>query len=440
MVKPLVAIVGRPNVGKSTFFNRIAGRRISIVEDIPGVTRDRVYADAEWRGYSFTMVDTGGIEPRSDETMWKNIREQARLAVELADVVLYIVDGKSGILSDDYEVAGLLRSCRKPVILAVNKADNPNDSAVICDFYALGMGEPIPISAEQGLNIGDLLDAIVEKLPVKITSAEEEEALKIAVVGKPNSGKSSLVNRILGFDRVIVTDIAGTTRDAIDTPFTSNGKKYVIIDTAGIRRKNKVNENVEYYGVVRSIDAVRRADVAAVVIDAGVPLSEQDVRICGLVHESRKPSLIIMNKWDLIEKDSFTINKYDERLGEELKFMSYYKPLYISALTGKRTNLVLDSLNEVYNNASKRISTGVLNDALHDAISAYDPPVCNGKKPKIYYGTQVKTNPPTFAFFVNDEAAIHFSYRRYLENALRKAFDFSGTPISIRIKNREREE
>lgn len=439
MVKPLLAIVGRPNVGKSTFFNKLAGRRISIVEDMPGVTRDRVYADTEWCGYSFTMVDTGGIEIHSEDQMWLHIKRQAELAVELADVILFFVDGKTGIMPDDYDVANLLRMSNKPIILAVNKVDN-NNYELVYDFYNLGLGEPIPISSEQGLNLGDLLDEIVSHFPERLESEKEDEALKIAVVGKPNAGKSSLVNRILGFDRVIVSDIAGTTRDAIDTPFSVDGKSYRIIDTAGIRRKSKVNEDVEYYSVVRSIDAMRRADVVAVMIDASEPLSEQDIKICGLVHESQKPSVIIMNKWDAVEKDTFTINEFNRKLAEDLKFMSYFKPLYISALTGKRVNLVLDALNEVYANASMRVSTGVLNDVLSDAMSVNEPPNYNGKKLRVYYGTQASTNPPTFILFVNDERIMHFSYKRYLENALRKSFGFSGTPIRIRVRNKDKDE
>ena len=439
MVKPLVAIVGRPNVGKSTFFNKMAGKRISIVEDIPGVTRDRVYADAEWCGYAFTMIDTGGIEIHSEDKMWMHIRRQAELAVDLADVILLFVDGKTGIMPDDYDVASYLRMANKPIVLAVNKVDNEKIDTVY-DFYALGLGEPIPISAEQSLNLGDLLDAVVSYFPVKVEKDDEKDALKIAVVGKPNAGKSSLVNKLLGFERVIVSDIAGTTRDAIDTPFTIGDKKYRIIDTAGIRKKNKVEEDVEYYSVIRSIDAMRRADVVAVVIDAQEGISEQDVKICGLVHESRKPSVIIMNKWDAVKKDTYTINEYNKKLDAELKFMSYYKPLFISALTGQRVNMVLDALESVYANALRRISTGLLNDILQDAMSVNEPPTHNGKKLKVYYSTQATTNPPTFVVFVNDERIMHFSYRRYLENALRKAFDFSGTPISLKVRNKEKEE
>lgn len=437
MIKPLVAVVGRPNVGKSTFFNRISGKRISIVEDVPGVTRDRIYADAEWCGYSFTMIDTGGLELKSEDKMWNHIKEQAELAIELADVIVFMVDGKQGILPDDYEVAKYLRKTNKPVVLAVNKVDN-NKQNMFYDFYKLGIGEPIPISSEQGLNLGDLLDEIIKYLP-KVEVDPNAERLKIAVVGKPNSGKSSLVNKILGYNRVIVSDIAGTTRDAIDTPFSVDGKDYLIIDTAGLRRKNKIFEGVEYYSTVRTIDAIRRADVVAVVIDSAEEMSEQDVKVCGLVHESKKPSVIIMNKWDLVEKDTFTVNKFNAKLSEELKFMDYFKPLYISALTGKRVNLVLDELNKSYENACKRVPTGLLNDVLHDAVAVNEPPSRLGKKLKIYYMTQASVTPPTFILFVNDPLIIHFSYKRYLENAIRRAFDFSGTPIRIiaRDKNEE---
>ncbi|NLL56164.1 MAG: ribosome biogenesis GTPase Der [Clostridiales bacterium] len=435
MIKPLVAIVGRPNVGKSTFFNKIAGKRISIVENTPGVTRDRIYADADWCGHYFTMVDTGGIEINSQDQMWMHIKKQAELAVDLADVILFMVDGKTGIMPDDYDVASFLRKSNKPIVLVVNKVDNQKNQNFY-DFYSLSLGEPIPISAENSLNLGDLLDEIVKHFPEKTQTEEEENAIKIAVVGKPNAGKSSLVNCILGFERVIVSDIAGTTRDAIDTPFEVDGQKYRIVDTAGIRRKSKVTEDVEYYSVVRAIDAIRRADVVAIVIDATEQITEQDIKICGLVHESGKPSLIVINKWDAVEKDTFTINKYNAVLKEELKFMDYFKTLYISALTGQRTNKVLNRLKEVYDNASQRISTGLLNEVMQDAMSINEPPTHKGKKLKVYYTTQTATNPPTFVLFVNDEAVMHFSYKRYLENSLRKAFDFSGTPIRLRTRNR----
>ncbi|HHT83431.1 MAG: ribosome biogenesis GTPase Der [Christensenellales bacterium] len=435
MIKPLVAIVGRPNVGKSTLFNRLAGKRISIVEDVPGVTRDRIYADCEWLNKTFTLIDTGGIELRSEDTMWMHIKQQVDLAVDLADVIVFIVDGKHGLTADDYDVAEFLRKTDKPIVLTVNKIDNQNMNTIY-DFYQLGIGEPIPVSAIQGLNIGDLLDEIIKRLPQDKLNEEEEEggAIKIAVVGKPNAGKSSIVNKILGFERTIVTDIAGTTRDAVDTPFTYKGKEYVIIDTSGLRKKSKVKDNVEYYSNVRSVDALRRADVVLIIIDSTEELSEQDIRICGMAHESHKPSIIVMNKWDLVEKDTYTVNKYNQRLSEELKFMDYYKAVYVSALTGKRVNAILDNVDEVYKNASQRISTGILNEVLHDAIAVNEPPTKNGVKLKIYYITQIGVRPPTFALFVNDSKIMHFSYKRYLENALRKAFDFSGTPIRIITK------
>lgn len=436
MAKPLVAVVGRPNVGKSTFFNKMAGRRVSIVDDMPGVTRDRIYADVEWCGYSFTLVDTGGIELKSEDTMWSHIRRQAELAIDIADVILFFVDGRSGLISGDYDVAEFLRKTRKPIVLAVNKVDGSDNSAIY-DFYALDLGEPIPISAEQSLGLGDLLDEVVKNFKERTDPDEASDSVKIAVVGKPNSGKSSLVNRILGFERVIVSNIAGTTRDAIDTPFEYEGKHYVIIDTAGIRKKSKVGEDVEYYSVVRSINAIRRADVVLEVIDAEEMLSEQDVKIAGLIHEAGKPSLIVLNKWDLIEKDTNTVNRFNDKLKTELKFMDYYRPVFVSALTGQRVNTLLGHVDSVYENSSRRISTGLLNDVIGDAVSVNEPPAHNGKKLKIFYATQVSANPPAFVIFVNDPKLMHFSYRRYIENRLRKAFDFSGTPIKIITRARE---
>ena len=368
MAKPLVAVVGRPNVGKSTFFNKMAGRRVSIVDDMPGVTRDRIYTDVEWCGYSFTLVDTGGIELKSEDAMWSHIRRQAELAIDIADVILFFVDGKSGLTSGDYDVADFLRRTRKPVVLAVNKVDGSDNSAIY-DFYALDLGEPVPISAEQSLGLGDLLDEVVKHFDGKTAADEEAESIKIAVVGKPNSGKSSLVNRILGFERVIVSNVAGTTRDAIDTPFEYEGRRYVIIDTAGIRKKSKVGEDVEYYSVVRSINAIRRADVVLEVVDAEEMLSEQDVKIAGLIHEAGKPSIIVINKWDLVEKDSNTVNRFNDKLKTELKFMDYFRSVFVSALTGQRVNTLLGHIDSVYENASRRISTGLLNDVIGDAVS-----------------------------------------------------------------------
>ena len=434
MSKPLVAIVGRPNVGKSTFFNRIVGQRISIVEDTPGVTRDRLYADAEWCGHSFTLIDTGGLEIKSEDVMWSHIRAQAQIAVETADVIVFMLDGKTGLTHEDYEVAASLRKSRKPILLVVNKLDN-NEQHLLYDFYELGLGEPIGISAGQAKGLGDVLDEIV-KLTGKYETEEKEEALKIAVVGKPNAGKSSLVNKLLGYDRVIVSDIAGTTRDAIDTRIKIGDKEYILIDTAGIRRKRSVEEDLEQYSVMRSLGAVRRADVCLIVIDSSEELSEQDVKIAGYVHEQGKPSVVVMNKWDVVEKDTYTIEKHNRKLKEELKFMDYFIPTYVSAKTGKRVDNLIKLAERAYENASRRISTGLLNDVLREAILTNEPPSKNGKRLKIYYVTEVSANPPTFVIFVNDDTLMHFSYRRYLENALRRSFDFEGTPIRLIIRNK----
>lgn len=434
MSKPLVAIVGRPNVGKSTFFNRIVGQRISIVEDTPGVTRDRLYADAEWCGHSFTLIDTGGLEIKSEDVMWSHIRAQAQIAVETADVIVFMLDGKTGLTHEDYEVAAYLRKSRKPILLVVNKLDN-NEQHLLYDFYELGLGEPIGISAGQAKGLGDVLDEIV-KLTGKYETEEKEEALKIAVVGKPNAGKSSLVNKLLGYDRVIVSDTAGTTRDAIDTRIKIGDKEYILIDTAGIRRKRSVEEDLEQYSVMRSLGAVRRADVCLIVIDSSEELSEQDVKIAGYVHEQGKPSVVVMNKWDVVEKDTYTIEKYNRKLKEELKFMDYFIPTYVSAKTGKRVDNLIKLAERAYENASRRISTGLLNDVLREAILTNEPPSKNGKRLKIYYVTEVSANPPTFVIFVNDDTLMHFSYRRYLENALRRSFDFEGTPIRLIIRNK----
>ena len=434
MSKPLVAIVGRPNVGKSTFFNRIVGQRISIVEDTPGVTRDRLYADAEWCGHSFTLIDTGGLEIKSEDVMWSHIRAQAQIAVETADVIVFMLDGKTGLTHEDYEVAAYLRKSRKPILLVVNKLDN-NEQHLLYDFYELGLGEPIGISAGQAKGLGDVLDEIV-KLTGKYETEEKEEALKIAVVGKPNAGKSSLVNKLLGYDRVIVSDIAGTTRDAIDTRIKIGDKEYILIDTAGIRRKRSVEEDLEQYSVMRSLGAVRRADVCLIVIDSSEELSEQDVKIAGYVHEQGKPSVVVMNKWDVVEKDTYTIEKYNRKLKEELKIMDYFIPTYVSAKTGKRVDNLIKLAERAYENASRRISTGLLNDVLREAILTNEPPSKNGKRLKIYYVTEVSANPPTFVIFVNDDTLMHFSYRRYLENALRRSFDFEGTPVRLIIRNK----
>ncbi len=430
----LIAIVGRPNVGKSTFFNKVIGRKLSITENRPGVTRDRIYASAEWRGKPFTLVDTGGIELKSEDVMWKQIAAQAKLAVETADVILFFVDGKEGLTSSDYDVADYLRRSRKPVILVVNKLDEYSQDKLF-EFYSLGLGEPFGISAEHSRGIGDVLDEAVSNF--EEGEEEQSDALRIAVVGKPNAGKSSLVNRILGEERTIVTDIAGTTRDAIDTPFERDGEKYVIIDTAGIRRKRSVEDNVEYYSVLRAFDAVRRADVAVLVVDATEGLTEQDVRIIGMVHEEGKPSVIVMNKWDLVKKDTHTIETFEAKLKEDLKFMDYFKSVYISAKTGQRAEKVLKLAREAYDHAHFRIPTGALNDLLMDAMRISEPPSYLGRRLKLYYASQVSVAPPTFVLMVNDENLLHFSYARYLENVIRQAYDFSGTPIRIQVRSKK---
>ena len=438
MSKPLVAVVGRPNVGKSTFFNKVCGKRISIIKDTPGVTRDYIVADAEWCGTEFTLIDTGGIDLKTADPMGKHILEQAKIAIDMAEVILFFTDAKSGIVSSDYEVAKLLRSSGKPVLLVVNKLDS-YDPEKLYDFYELGLGEPIGVSCEQSQGLGDLLDETVKLLP-KSDVGVTEGALKIAIVGKPNVGKSSLTNKLLGFKRVIVSDIAGTTRDAIDTPLRYNGKDYILIDTAGMRRKRSIDDDsVESYSVLRSLAAVKRADVVLVMFDASEELSEQDVRIAGFVHEQGKPSVVLVNKWDKIEKDAFTVNKFEERIKTDLAFMSYLKTLYISAQTGLRVEKIIDMAEEVYASASRRISTGTLNDVVSEAVAMTEPPSSGGRRLKIYYATQAETNPPKFVFFVNDDELVHFSYRRYLENSLRRAFDFSGTPISL-VFNRKKEE
>lgn len=440
MTKPLVAVVGRPNVGKSTFFNRICGKRISIVKDLPGVTRDRIYADAEWQGYNFTLIDTGGIELKSDDAMYKHIRKQVEIAVDVADVIVFFVDGKQGLVASDMDVADYLRTVNKPVVLAVNKLDNftVENLDAVYDFYQLGLGEPIGVSAEQSKGLGDLLDEIVKYFD-KIES-DESDSIKIAVVGRPNVGKSSMVNKILGYERVIVSDVAGTTRDAVDTPFTRNDKNYTIIDTAGLRRKRGVEfDTVESYSVMRSIAAIKRADVVLIIFDSSEEISEQDVRIAGMVHEEGKPCIIVMNKWDVVEKDTHTIEDYKKTLDNQLAFMDYYVPIFVSAKTGQRVDRIFDVIDKVYENASRRIPTGILNDVIREAVSVNEPPSPSGRRLKILYATQTDVNPPKIVIFVNNEKILHFSYRRYLENSLRKAFDFSGTPIVV-VYNSKKEE
>lgn len=433
----MVAIVGRPNVGKSTFFNKVCGTRKSIVKDMPGVTRDRIYGDAEWCGHAFTLVDTGGLDVKNKDDFQLNITRQAEIAVELAQVVLFFVDGKAGLLPADYDAAEFLRKYKVPVVLVVNKIDN-NEIEKTYEFYSLGIGDPIAISSELGKGIGDVLDEIVKNLGVKVDPKEDADRIKIAIVGKPNAGKSSLVNRLLGKNRVMVSNVAGTTRDAIDSPFNYNNKKYMLIDTAGIRRKRNIeSDSVEQYSVIRSFDAIRRADVVVLVVDSADGLTEQDVRIAGFIHEEGKPSVILMNKWDLVEKDSYSMNKFNEKLSEDLKFMDYFVPLYGSALTGKRIDKLMETVDMVLDHASYRISTGTLNEILQNAVLTNEPPTKNGRRLKIYYITQPSTNPPTFVLFVNDKSLMHFSYERYLENCIRNAVDFKGTPIKLQVNSKK---
>ena len=431
MANPLIAIVGRPNVGKSTFFNKVVGKKRSITEDKPGVTRDRLYADGEWRGKVFTLVDTGGIELRSEDVMWREIKKQAEVAVETAQVIILLVDGKEGLTASDYDVADMLRRSKKPVILAVNKIDDYSQEKLF-EFYSLGLGEPFAVSAEHGTGIGDVLDEAVGWFEKGETM--QDDSIKIAVVGKPNAGKSSLVNRLLGFERSIVTDIAGTTRDAIDTKLRYGDREYTIIDTAGIRKKSRVDDSVEYYSQLRAYDAVRRADVCLLVVDSAEGLTEQDVRIIGYVHEQGKPSVIVMNKWDLIEKDTNTINKFQAKLSEDLKFMDYFKSIYISAKTGQRAERLFSVIDEVYAHSNFRIPTGTLNDLISDTVRANEPPSYNGRRLKVYYSSQVAVAPPTFVLKVNSTDLLHFSYERFLENVIRKNFDFSGTPVKIIVR------
>jgi len=440
MSKPLVAIVGRPNVGKSTLFNRLIGHRVAIVEDTPGVTRDRIYGDAEWLNYSFTLIDTGGIEPASEDTIAVQMRRQAELAIETCDVILFIVDGREGMTSADEEVAAMLRKSAKPVVLGVNKVDAQKFQDAMYEFYSLGLGDPITISASQGLGLGDLLDEVVRDFPEDLES-EEEERINIAVVGRPNVGKSSLVNALLGEERSIVSNIPGTTRDSIDTPFTRNGRQYTLVDTAGIRRKRAIeDESIERYSVIRSLAAVRRADVVLIVCDASQGLSEQDVRIAGYAHEEGKASVLIVNKWDLIEKDTHTMDKFKKDLAVDLAFMTYVPMLFTSALTGQRIHKVLEYVDNVYEQSCRRIPTGALNDILGEAIMVTEPPSDKGRRLKLYYATQPATQPPTFVIFVNDSNLVHFSYQRYLENYFRKSFGLEGTPLRLIFRNRKKEE
>lgn len=428
--KPIVAIVGRPNVGKSTFFNKIVGRRVSIVEDTPGVTRDRIYAEAEWNGITFGLIDTGGIEPESNDIIISKMREQAEVAMDMADVILFMVDGKESMTTADEEVANVLRRTGKKVILLVNKIDNPSKLPDnFYDFFSLGIGDPIPISSANMLNLGDVLDDIVESFPKN--KEEYEEDIKVALIGKPNVGKSSLVNALLGEERVIVSPVAGTTRDSIDTPFKWGGENYLLIDTAGIRKRNKVNENIERYSIVRAVGAVERCDVCLLLIDAKEGVTEQDKKIAGMAHEAGKGIVVVVNKWDLIEKDTNTMRDYRRKIESEMTFMSYAPIIFISVKEKQRLEKVMEMVKFVAENRAMRVPTGQLNSLIQDATMMKQPPSDKGKRLKIYYVTQVGVKPPLFSFQVNKRDLFHFSYARYLENQIREAFGFEGTSIKF---------
>ncbi len=437
MGKPIVAIVGRPNVGKSTLFNKLAGKRIAIVEDTPGVTRDRIYAEAEWLRHNFTIIDTGGIEPQNEDIIMAQMRRQANMAIETADVIVFIVDGKAGLHPSDHEVAQMLRKSKKPIVLVVNKIDRIELEDNAFEFYNLGIGNPIAISASQGLGLGDMLDEVVAHFNPEDLSEEEEEDIKIAMIGKPNVGKSSLINKILGEERNIVSNIPGTTRDAIDSKIETTEGKFTLIDTAGLRRKSKVKEEIERYSVVRTLAAIERADICILMIDATEGLSDQDEKIVGYAHELNKAIMVVVNKWDLIEKDDKTMRNFQMDIAKGLSFMSYASYLFISAKTGQRVNKVLQMARECYDNYNKRVATGVLNDVISRAVLMKEPPVVALKRLKIFYVTQVDTKPPTFIFFVNNPSLLHFSYERYLENQLRESFDFRGTGIKLIFRERK---
>ncbi len=440
MGKPTVAIIGKPNVGKSTFFNYIVGSRISIVEDTPGVTRDRVYAETNWRGRNFTVVDTAGIEPESEDIIISQMREQAHIAIEIADVIVFLTDVKQGVTAIDEEIAIMLKKSKKPVVLVCNKADNMSrDRNEIYEFYNLGIGEPYPISAANALGIGDVLDAIFENLPEKKPGEDEDDKIKVAVIGKPNVGKSSLINKILGQNRTIVSSIAGTTRDAIDTEYQNQYGKYVLIDTAGIRRKSKVKESIEKFSIMRTLLAIERADVCLMMIDANEGVTDQDAKIAGEAHEAGKGVIIVVNKWDEYEKETGTLEKYKKEVYNKLSYLSYAPIIFISAKTGQRVDKLFTMINNVAEQNAKRISTSVLNQVINEAIAIVQPPSDKGRRLKILYGTQVSTKPPTFVIFVNSKDLFHFSYERYLVNQIRKEFGLEGTPIRIIAREKAEE-
>ena len=436
--KPIVAVVGRPNVGKSTLFNALAGEKIAIVKDTPGITRDRIYADITWLDMNFTLIDTGGIEPDSKDIILSQMREQAQIAMDTADVIIFLVDVKQGLVDADAKVADMLRRSQKPVVLVVNKVDSfEKYMADTYEFYNLGIGDPIPISAANRLGIGDMLDVVTSHFDREIMDTEEDERPRIAIVGKPNVGKSSLINKLLGENRLIVSDIAGTTRDAVDTEVVHNGKEYVFIDTAGLRRKNKIKEDLEHYMIIRTVSAVERADVVVLVIDASEGVTEQDAKIAGIAHERGKGMIIAVNKWDSIEKDDKTIYKFTRKVQDTLSFMQYAEMVFISALTGQRLPKLFDTIDAVIENCALRVGTGVLNEIMTEAVAMQQPPSDKGKRLRLYYITQAAVKPPTFVIFVNDKELMHFSYTRYIENQIRNAFGFRGTPLKFIIRERK---
>lgn len=441
MSKPIVAIVGRPNVGKSTLFNALAGEQIAIVKDYPGVTRDRIYADATWLNHNFTLIDTGGIEPKTDDIILKSMREQAEIAIDTADVIIFLVDVRQGLVDSDFRVADMLRRSKKPIVLAVNKVDNfQKFEADVYEFYNLGIGDPIGISSSSKLGFGELLDEVVKYFDDDDNAPEEDERPRIAVVGKPNAGKSSIINRLIGENRCIVSDIAGTTRDAIDTAVTYNDKEYIFVDTAGLRKKNKIKEELERYSIIRTVSAVEKSDIVVLVIDATEGVTEQDAKIAGIAHERGRGIIIAVNKWDAIEKDDKTIYKFRNRIMETLSFIPYAEILFISALTGQRLTKIYDAVEVVIQNQNLRVKTGVLNEILTEATVLQQPPTDKGKRLRLYYITQVGVKPPTFVIFVNYKELMHFSYLRYIENKIREAFGFSGTSLKFFIRERSEKE
>ena len=438
MSKPIVAIVGRPNVGKSTLFNVLAGEKISIVQDTPGVTRDRIYADINWLDYNFTLIDTGGIEPESDNIILKSMREQAEIAIETADVILFMTDVRQGMVDDDAKVADMLRRSKKPIVLVVNKVDSfEKFMPDVYEFYNLGLGDPHPVSGSSRLGIGDMLDEVVSHFNESAKDDTEDERPRIAIIGKPNVGKSSIINKLLGEDRVIVSDIAGTTRDAVDTEIVRNGREYVFIDTAGLRRKSKIKEDIERYSIIRTVSAVERCNVAVLVIDATEGITDQDAKIAGIAHDRGKGMIIAVNKWDAIEKNDKTIYKFTEEIRNKLSYMPYAELLFISAQTGQRLPKLFETIDAVIENHSLRIATGVLNEIMSEAVAMQQPPSDKGKRLKLYYITQVSVKPPTFVIFVNDKELMHFSYTRYIENRIRESFGFRGTPLKFIIRERK---